>query len=97
MRGDFMAKTVDMHIRIDSEVKADVENIYAQYGMSIADAINVFLYTSRNKGGLPFELRPSVSNAETLEAIEEVRRMKADPSLGKGYTDIDQMMKELLE
>jgi len=36
-------------------------------------------------------------NAETLEAIEEVRRMKADPSLCKGYTDIDEMMKELLE
>ena len=43
-----MAKTVDMYIRIDPEVKADVENIYAQYGMSITDAINVFLYTSRN-------------------------------------------------
>ena len=42
-------------------------------------------------------LRSCTLNAETLEAIEEVRRMKADPSLGKGYTDIDDMMKELLE
>ena len=37
-----------------------------------------------------------VPNAETLEAIEEVRRMKADPSLGKAYTDIRQMFDELL-
>ena len=39
---------------------------------------------------------PCVPNAETLEAIEEVRRMKADPSLGKTYTDIKQMFDELL-
>ena len=93
----FMAKTASMYIRIDPEVKSDVEHIFSQYGMSITDAINVFLYTSRNRGGLPFDLRPPVPNAETLEAIEEVRRMKADPSLGKGYTNIDEMMKELLE
>ena len=35
-------------------------------------------------------------NAETLEAIEEVKRMEADPSLGKAYTDIEQMFNELL-
>jgi DNA-damage-inducible protein J len=89
-------KTASMYIRIDPEIKADVEAIYSRYGMSITDAINVFLYTSRNVGGLPFDLRPSIPNAETLEALEEVKRMKADPSLGKAYTDVDQMMKELL-
>jgi len=91
-----MAKTSSMYIRIDPQVKSDVEAVYARYGMSITDAINIFLYTSRNVGGLPFDLRPSIPNAETLEAIEEVRRMKADPSLGKSYTDVDEMMKELL-
>jgi len=66
-----MAKTASMYIRIDPQIKSDVENIYAQYGMSITDAINVFLYTSRNVGGLPFDLRPSIPNAETLEAMRE--------------------------
>ncbi len=35
-------------------------------------------------------------NADTLEAMEEVQRMKEDPNLGKRYTDVDAMMKELL-
>ena len=65
-----MAKTASMYIRIDPQVKSDVEAIYSQYGMSITDAINVFLYTSRTIGGLPFDLRPS-PNAETLEAMNE--------------------------
>lgn len=66
-----MAKTASMYIRVDPDIKSDVENIYAQYGMSITDAINVFLHTSRNIGGLPFDLRPSVPNAETLDAMRE--------------------------
>ncbi len=66
-----MAKSASMYIRIDPQVKADVEAIYSRYGMSITDAINVFLYQSRNIGGLPFDLRPSTPNAETLAAMKE--------------------------
>ncbi len=36
-------------------------------------------------------------NAETIAAIEEVQRMKANPSIGKTYTNVDEMMKELLD
>ena len=38
-----------------------------------------------------------IPSTETLEAIEEVKRMKANPSLGKAYTDVDEMIKELLD
>jgi len=66
-----MTKSSSLYIRIDPKVKADVEAIYSRYGMSITDAINVFLYQSRNVDGLPFDLRPSIPNAETLTAIKE--------------------------
>ncbi len=36
-------------------------------------------------------------NAETIDAIEEVKRMKADPSLGKTYDNVDEMMRDLLD
>lgn len=35
-------------------------------------------------------------NPETIEAIEEVRRMKADPTIGKTYDSVDDMMRDLL-
>ena len=66
-----MTKSASMYIRIDPQVKSDVERIYSRYGMSITDAINVFLYTSRIVDGLPFDLRPSTPNIDTLEAIKE--------------------------
>lgn len=35
-------------------------------------------------------------NEETMDALREVEEMKADPSKGKSYTDVDTMMQELL-
>jgi len=88
-----MAKTASMYIRIDPQVKADVEAIYSRYGMSVTDAINVFLYTSRNVGGLPFDLRPSTPNAETANAIKEG---DAIIKSGKGrFDNADDLLREL--
>lgn len=36
-------------------------------------------------------------NAETIQAIKEVEKMKKNPELGKEYTNVDNMMKELLD
>jgi len=82
-----------MYIRIDPQVKADVEAIYARYGMSITDAINVFLYQSRNVNGLPFDLRPPTPNNETLEAIKEGDQIIKS---GKGrFKNADALLKDL--
>ena len=38
-----------------------------------------------------------IPNPETIDAIEEVQRMKADPTLGKSYDNVDEMMRDLLD
>ena len=43
-----------------------------------------------------WEVENEIPNEETLEAIEEVKRMEAHPEQYKGYTDVDEMMRELL-
>ena len=49
------------------------------------------------------KMRPSPAihaervNSETKEAILEVQRMKADPMRGKTYSDVDVLMKNLLQ
>lgn len=37
-----------------------------------------------------------IPNEDTLEALSEVEEMKKNPNEFKGYTDVDEMMKELL-
>ncbi len=75
-------------LRVDDDVKRGAEQ-------ALSD-INVFLRKVAREHRIPFELSADVPNAETVEAIQEVKRMKADPGLGKTYTDVDQMMEELL-
>lgn len=86
-----------MNIRMDKEVKQQAQEIFAELGMDMTTAINIFLRQSIRSHGLPFPVRLDTPNSETLAALQEARRMKADPSLGKTYTDADAMMKELLD
>ena len=46
---------------------------------------------------IPFTVSMNIPNEETKEAIEEVRQMKRNSSYGKAYTDVDEMMRDLLE
>jgi DNA-damage-inducible protein J len=85
-----------MNIRMDSEIKGQAQKIFAELGLDMTTAVNLFLRQSIRVQGIPFDLRLETPNAETRAAIEEVQRMKVDPSLGKTYTNVDEMMKELL-
>ncbi|MBR6756619.1 MAG: type II toxin-antitoxin system RelB/DinJ family antitoxin [Peptococcaceae bacterium] len=89
--------TTNMNIRMDKEVKEQAQQIFAQLGMDMTTAVNVFLRQTIRYNGFPFELRLDIPNAETMAAIQEVQQMKQDPSLGKSYTDVEEMMKELLK
>ena len=89
-------RTSNMNIRMDKDVKEQAQRIFSQLGMDMTTAVNVFLRQVIRNNGLPFELRLDTPNEETLAAIREVQEMKKDPSIGKSYTDVDEMMKELL-
>jgi len=38
-----MAKTASLNIRIDPETKANAEKLYSEFGITITDAVNMFL------------------------------------------------------
>lgn len=91
-----MGNTTNFSVRMDSDLKKQCEALYGELGMNLTTAINVFLRQSLRSGGFPFEVRLDIPNEETLAAINEVRQMKKNPAIGKAYTDVDEMMKELL-
>jgi addiction module RelB/DinJ family antitoxin len=72
-----------MYLRIDPQVKATVTQIYARYGMSLTEAINIFLYQSRNTGGLPFDLRPTKDERKMVDASSAMGTLSqyANPDL----------------
>lgn len=42
------------------------------------------------------KIENEVPNAETIEAIKEVEAMKKDPSIGKTYESVDEMIGDLI-
>ena len=90
-----MANT-NINIRMDADLKRQFEAFCADMGMTMTTAFNIFAKKAVREYRIPFEIGGEVPNTETIEAIQEVKRMKADPALGKTYTDVDQMMEELL-
>ena len=89
-----MPKTASLNIRLDPEVKHSAETVYSHYGLSLAEAVTVFIHQSCNVGGLPFDLRPARPNAETLAAMAEAERISRDPNI-KGYRDVDALFRDL--
>ena len=52
-----MAKTSTLHTRIETDLKNNVESIFAQLGLTSSDAIKLFYRQVELQGGLPFELK----------------------------------------
>ncbi|MBQ6894675.1 MAG: hypothetical protein IJN40_04185, partial [Clostridia bacterium] len=56
----------------------------------------LYKFASDDDPDFIFTAAGDIATKETIEAIEEVEAMKNNPSLGKTYTNVDGMMKELL-
>ena len=88
--------TTNINIRMDQDLKNQFEAFCADMGLTMTAAFNIFAKKAVREYRIPFEIGAEIPNAETKAAIEEVRQMKANPSLGKTYTDVDTMMEDLL-
>jgi DNA-damage-inducible protein J len=90
-----VADTTNISIRLDVELKKQAEQLFSELGMNMTTAFNIFLRQAVRQQRIPFDVALEVPNAETIAAMEEAERISRDPSV-KGYTDVEQMMKELL-
>lgn len=84
----------NVNVRVDSEVKAAAEIVFKKLGITMSSAINMFLRQAINDNGLPFQPIITELNQETLDTIEEGRRLARDPNV-KGYTSIEELRKAL--
>lgn len=90
-----MADTTNISIRMDVELKKQAEQLFSELGMNMTTAFNIFLRQAVRQQRIPFDVALGIPNAETIAAMEEADRISRDPSV-KSYTDVEQMMKELL-
>ncbi len=90
-----MAKTANINLRIEPETKAKAEALFSSFGISVTDAINIFLNTSIMEGGFPFQIKQPRYNLETELAILEARKIMDGSIKSKSYNSLAELMAEL--
>lgn len=89
-----MPKTDVLHIRVKPEVKEKAEKTLDSLGLSITEAINVFLNQVIFHQGIPFKIEIPMYNEETMKTIEEIQR---EQGVSKTFDTVDEMFEELDE
>jgi DNA-damage-inducible protein J len=84
-----MAKTAMIRARTNEDVKTDAEDILKRLGLTMSDAVNLFLNQVRLHKGLPFEVR--IPNKTTLRTFKKTDKGK---ELNE-YKSMDEFIKKM--
>ena len=75
-----MSMDATVQIRMDSELKAQVESLYRSLGTSFAEAVRMFAQQSLREGGMPFQ--------PALKSWEELTETEINAKLSRSQADI---------
>lgn len=84
--------SVNMNIRMDSNIKKQAQQIFADLGLDMSTAVNLFLRKAIRENGIPFDLKLDTPNEETLKAIEDVNNGR---NLSKVFSSVEELMEDL--
>lgn len=79
-----MAKTTNLYVRIEPEIKEQAEIILEQLGIPVSNAINIFLKQVIMQRGIPFDVKLPSNKPLEVEKLSETR---LNEELEKGYSD----------
>ena len=89
-----MAK-VSTSISIDADVKAQAQALFADFGLDLSTAINIFLRQSIRENCIPFAIQREVPNADTVAAMKEAEEMAKNQSAYKRYSSFSDLLREV--
>ncbi len=88
-------KTANFNMRMEKQKKADAEALYRTLGMTLPQAINMFISQSLLVGGIPFDVRIPRFNQETEAAMKEAEDIAAGRIEAKSYRSARELFAEL--
>ncbi len=82
-----------LNIPTDPDVKSQAELIYRSFGITLTDAVNIFLRKSVMEGSLPFDMRQP--NAATVNAMRETEDILAGRVKAGRYASAKELFDDL--
>ena len=87
--------TVNMSIRMDTELKKQAEAMFSDMGLNMTTAMNMFLRQVVRQGRIPFEIATDIPNSETVAAIKEMDDMISGKIPSKRYSSTKELFEDL--
>lgn len=91
-----MDELVNITVQLDPIFKAEVEELFEGLGLSMDEAIHLFLEESLLEGKLPFEVPDPRFNRKTREAMAEGIAIAEGRIPAKRYSSVQEMMRDVL-
>lgn len=85
--GLIMAKTTNIYVRLEPELKEQAEDILGQLGIPLSNAVNIFLKQVVMQKGIPFDVKIPVMEPVDVSSLT---KKEMDVELEKGYADYKQ-------
>lgn len=83
-----LPKTDSFRIRVNPEVRRQLEAIYGRNGLTLTDAVNVFFQQSLNAGGFPFSVTDDNTQLVKAKALARLmKELEAGEKDTKTYTE----------
>lgn len=82
-------------VRINDKIKDEVTPILDDLGLSLSEAINVFLRQVIMTESIPFTIKKTKYSAEMIAAIKEADEMIKNPEKYKSFDNVDALMEDL--
>jgi DNA-damage-inducible protein J len=87
-----MARSAHVNARIDAELKAKAERIFAAIGLRASDAITMFYRQAVLRRGLPFDA--CIPNETTIAAMRELEHGGGKVHRGRGRDVVNSILHE---
>ena len=82
--------TTNISIRMDVDLKMKADALFAELGMNLSTAFNIFVRQCLREGRIPFDISLNQPNRTTAEAMAEAERIAKDPG-AQGSSDLDEL------
>jgi DNA-damage-inducible protein J len=83
-----MTRDDTLHVRVNGDIKRQAEEVFARLGISLSDAVNMFLAQSALNKGMPFrpEIPDSAPESVIVHSEEELaeRLDRAEKHIAEG-------------
>ena len=90
-----MAKTGNINVRIEQELKEEAEEKLNYLGLTMAEAIKLFLKQVTLTNSIPFKIEIPKYNKQTVEAMAEAKEIKNNPKSYKAFNSVEELMEDL--